>query len=90
MILEERNNLFQKICDRTEELSPTIDRSILLMDLRSADNVFHLKLEELLRANDENFLHDINGITHNIDRSTCPSTNFNYFVPRYASDEYKF
>jgi hypothetical protein len=42
-----------------------------------------LKLEELLKADDANFAHDVFGIRTNIDRKT--GKLMNCFVPRYSS-----
>lgn len=41
-----------------------------------------LKLQELLDADNFNFLHDVFGICRNIDRDTGKLQNF--FLPRYA------
>lgn len=41
-----------------------------------------LKLRELLKAEDFNFMHDIAGISAHIDRKT--GKLLNHFIPRYA------
>lgn len=41
-----------------------------------------LKLRELLKAEDFNFMHDIAGISAHIDRRT--GKLLNHFIPRYA------
>jgi len=55
-----------------------------MMDLTSADDEFHLRLDEFLEANDGDFAHDIFGIWEHSDRSTYPC-RFDLFVPRFAS-----
>lgn len=74
--------LYVKIADRAEKQGYDGDRLSLLMDIESADKHFGLDLEGLLNADNSNFNHDITGIINNIDRSTYPATNFNFFVPR--------
>ncbi len=41
-----------------------------------------LRLEELLRADEGDFCHDVSGIRHHIDRETGKLTNL--FSPRYS------
>lgn len=53
------------------------------MDIETAHEQFKLKLNELLAADDVNFLHDIVGIQNNIDRKKKEIGNC--FVPRYAT-----
>lgn len=62
------------------------ERSTLLMDIESADNVFNLRLEDWLNADDFDFAHDLVGIVKNIDRTKFPATEFNLFVPRFAKN----
>lgn len=59
------------------------DRMSLIMDIQAAHEQFSLKLDELLKADDSNFSHDIVGIQNNIDRKT--KIIGNCFLPRYAS-----
>ena len=59
------------------------DRMSLIMDIEVAHKQFNLKLDELLKADDLNFSHDIVGIQNNIDRKT--KIIGNCFLPRYAS-----
>ena len=74
---------YVKIAQRAEGMGIyNGERFTLLMDLENADNVFNLKLEDLLKADDGNFAHDVVGIVNNIDRHN--PTDFNLFVPRYA------
>lgn len=76
-----------KIVERAEEIGYNGQRITLIMDIENADKVFNLRLEDLLNADIENFIHDIGGIINNIDRSKSPVTesDFNLFVPRYAT-----
>ena len=60
-------------------------RATLLMDIESADLKFDLRLDEWLKADKFNFAHDFYGIVNNIDREKFPSTDFNGFLPRFAS-----
>jgi hypothetical protein len=62
------------------------ERMTFLMDLESADNVFNLRLEDLLNADDLNFAHDIVGIVNNINRNEFPAKDFGLFVPRFAEN----
>lgn len=80
----EKMDLYVKICERAERQGYTGDRMSLMMDIESADNVFNLRLEDWLNADDMNFVHDINGIVNCIVRDSFPSTNFGLFVPRFA------
>ena len=83
--MKERFELYVKICERAERMGYDGQRHTLLMDLESADKQFNLRLEEMLNADAENFVHDIQGIIDNINRdSGFPATDFGFFVPRFA------
>lgn len=82
----ERTELYAKICKRAEAFGYHGDRISLMMDIESADRVFHLQLEELLNADELDFIHDVIGITQNIVRDPFPATNFGFFVPRFAAN----
>lgn len=76
---------YVKIAQRAEGMGIyNGERINLLMDIENADKVFNLKLDELLNADDGNFVHDVIGIVSNIDRRN--PTDFNFFVPRYANN----
>lgn len=82
---KERFMMYVKIAQRAEGMDLyNGERITFLMDLENADNVFNLRLEDLLNADDGNFVHDIVGIVSNIDRNN--PTDFNFFVPRYAKN----
>lgn len=84
---KERFMMYVEIAKRAEEMDLyNGERMTLLMDLESADNVFNLRLEDLLKADDYNFAHDVLGIMSNINRSEFPAKDFGLFVPRYASN----
>lgn len=76
---------YVKIAQRAEGMGIYKGERInLLMDIENADKAFNLRLEELLDADDANFVHDVIGIVNNIDRSN--PTDFNFFVPRFAEN----
>jgi hypothetical protein len=55
-----------------------------LMDVTSAHrNAYHLRLGELLEADDFNFAHDVFGIRRHLNRETGRLEDC--FVPRYAA-----
>ena len=58
------------------------DRMSLMMDVEAVHAEIGLKLDELLKADDANFTHDIVGIQNNLDRKSKKLQNF--FLPRYA------
>ena len=81
----ERFMMYVKLAQRAEGMGIYDgERSTLLMDIESADNVFNMRLEDWLNADDFNFAHDIVGIVNNIDRSKFPAKEFHYFLPRFA------
>ncbi|MBO0423418.1 hypothetical protein JZO84_11085 [Enterococcus plantarum] len=54
----------------------------LVMDLKLADEVFELNLEELKIADNQNFSHDIIGIQNHIDREDKSFSD--NFLPRFS------
>lgn len=80
----ERTKLYVKICERAEKMGYNGKRITLMMDIENADMRFHLRLNELLNANDMDFAHDVFGIANHIDRTSYPATDFGSFVPRFA------
>ena len=84
---KERFMMYVEIAKRAEEMELySGERMTLLMDLESADNVFNLRLEDMLKADGFNFAHDVVGIINNINRSEFPAKDFGLFVPRYANN----
>lgn len=58
----------------------------VIMDIEAThNNGCQLKLEELLSANDGNFMHDVCGIMANLNRKTGKLENC--FLPRYNKKE---
>lgn len=87
MKTKEKFMMYVKIAQRAEGMDLYKgERATFLMDLESADNTFNLRLEELLKADDGNFAHDIVGIVNNVNRNKFPSDDFGLFVPRYAKN----
>lgn len=87
MKTKEKFMMYVKIAQRAEGMDLyNGERSTFLMDLESADNVFNLRLEDFLNANDVNFAHDVVGIVNNVNRNEFPATDFGLFVPRYSSN----
>ena len=81
----EEMTTISKIVERADNMGLLyFDRLSLMMDLECANEEFHLRLDELLKADDFNFSHDIGGIQHHIDRST--KTFKDCFVPRFAGN----
>lgn len=77
-----------QICERAEKDYPIDcdrfgDRLSRMMDLQSAADLFNLRLDDLLKADEENFFHDVFGIWRESRRETYPCT-FGLFVPRYT------
>lgn len=85
MKTKEKFMMYVEIAKRAENMGIyNGERSTLLMDIESADNAFNMRLEDWLKADDFNFVHDVVGIVNNIDRRAFPATEFNLFVPRFA------
>lgn len=74
------------VCERAEALGIRRDRLDTIMDIEGADLVFNLRLDDWLKADDANFLHDFVGITSNIVRSEFPAVDFGEFVPRFSGN----
>lgn len=72
----------QEIVKDALVLGVTRNYASLLMDLQVAHSVCPLNLNGLLEASKADFLHDICGIVHNLNRDTGELENC--FVPRYA------
>jgi len=80
---KESYELIMKIVERAEEKGFLMfDRLSLMMDLECCIDLFELRLEDFLNADDFNFSHDIVGIQNNLNRETKKMDNF--FIPRFA------
>lgn len=74
--------LVAQICKRAYKLLP--DAKDLNMDIMATHiSGCPLRLQELLDADDGNFLHDISGIHHHLDRET--GKLLDCFLPRYTA-----
>ena len=82
---KERYQKYVEIAKRAEnEGIYSGERISLLMDIESADQKFHLRLDDWLNADEFNFAHDLYGIMNNINRTEFPATDFGLFIPRFA------
>ena len=85
MKTKERFMKYVEVAKRAENMGIyTGERLSLLMDIEHADKAFNLRIEDWLNADDFNFAHDVIGIVSNINRRN--PTDFNLFVPRFASN----
>ena len=83
---KERFMMYVKIAERAEKMGIYEgERITLLMDIENADNIFNMRLEDWLNADNFNFAHDVVGIVNNIDRSKHPA-EIHRFLPRFASN----
>jgi hypothetical protein len=74
--------LLLKIAKRYQHINPKVNMMDLQMDITACHLATPLKLKELLEADDFNFVHDVVGISNNIDRIT--GTMLNCFLPRFS------
>jgi len=81
-ITKEDQNICIKIINRAKNLIEIKDRIGAEMDIQAAHITYPLKLKELLAADNFNFMHDVCGISNNINRETGELENC--FVPRFA------
>ena len=75
--------LISKIVKRAHEMEPSIDTMSLNMDLTATHELTPLKLEDLLKADDFNFAHDVFGIMRHINRVSGKLEHC--FVPRFTA-----
>lgn len=81
-------DLIGKIADRAVSVYAAndvrVERRDILMDISSAhlSGGNKLRLEELLAADDMNFIHDVAGINRHLDRET--GKLMNCFSPRFS------
>lgn len=78
--------LVRAIVDRADEMyrenGPPRDKIQIEMDVHCVHTRVGLRLEELLRADDFNFSHDIGGIERHLNRETGELED--HFLPRFA------
>ena len=72
-----------KIVVRAKKLIPELPTLDTNMDIGATHINKKLNLDKLLKFNDFNFLHDITGITYNINRETGKLENC--FLPRCSA-----
>ena len=65
-----------------QELGYGVNPMTVSMDLEVVHGTIGLQLNEMLEADNGNFMHDITGIYSNIDRETGELKN--YFSPRFS------
>ncbi|KKN25371.1 hypothetical protein LCGC14_0885310 [marine sediment metagenome] len=82
-LLKDEIEAISKIATRAVEEGFDGSKATLNMDLSACHIVTPLRLHDLLTAEGSNFLHDIYGITDNIDRET--GKMLNCFSPRYTA-----
>jgi hypothetical protein len=75
-------NCIQAIANRALVFFPDRDERDILMDLTAAHLACPLRLQDLLDADDFNFVHDIAGIAHHLNRQTFRFEDC--FAPRFA------
>jgi len=71
------------IVKRAVKLDPSINMMELDMDISATHILNPLNLDDLLLADDDNFYHDVYGISNHIDRDT--GNLMDCFVPRYVA-----
>ena len=81
-ISKEDARVISKIVKRAKNMGVKRDREALSMDIQAAHEKCPLRLEDLLKAENFDFLHDVIGIVNHLDRETGELED--YFVPRYA------
>lgn len=85
-ITQEEHLIIKKICDRAETLGiMQSDKIDLALDIENVHKAIGLKLNDLLKTNNLDFVHDIEGIQNNIDRERKMIVND--FVPLCALKE---
>lgn len=73
------------ICERFESMNSEYSRMENMMDLMNCQQgICELNLDSLMQSSDEDFMHDINGIKHNLDR--LEMVMLDDFLPRYAKE----
>lgn len=83
---KERHSKYAEIMSRATAMGymKEQDATNTMMDIKSADKKFNLRLDDWLKADDFNFAHDFLGIRNTIVRDDFPATDFGMFVPRFT------
>lgn len=81
-LTKEDYEVISKIVKRARELG--VNRSVmdLNMDISATHENCPLRLDDMLKADDFNFMHDVYGIIRHLNRQTGELENC--FVPRFA------
>jgi isopentenyl diphosphate isomerase/L-lactate dehydrogenase-like FMN-dependent dehydrogenase len=79
---KEDYKVINEIVERAKNLGVKRDTLDLDMDICAAHENCPLRLEDFLKADDFNFLHDVYGIISNLNRETGELENC--FLPRFA------
>lgn len=82
-----RNEYYKKILKRAECKGYDGDPILLLQDIEYADEVFDLRLSELLHATDIAFCHDIRCIMYYARKDKYPLTNYDLFIPKFINNK---
>jgi hypothetical protein len=77
--------IIAEIVKRAAKMTPIHDRLTLNMDISAAHIYQPICLEELLKAPDGDFGHDVFGINHHINRETGKLEDG--FSPRYSKEQ---
>ena len=81
---KEEMRTIEKIVKRARKMNKEVQFVDLSMDITACHlNGCDLKLDDLLKANDFNFAHDVFGISQHIDRTK--GTLKDCFLPRFAA-----
>jgi len=78
-------NKIAEIMQRAAELLPNYDRLTMVMDLELVHNRIGLDLDAMLKCDNSDLIHDIQGIGFNINRRTGDLGNC--FLPRFAKQK---
>lgn len=80
--LEKYNKIIRRAIEEGIEVKSVMTA---MMDVESADLKFGMRLDEWLKADRFDFVHDFIGIQQYINRAAGhPAKDFNGFVPRFA------
>lgn len=87
-LTETDRNLCIKIARRAKKINPRIVESDTALDLAATHlNGCKLRLEEMVKADDFNLMHDVYGIGRHLNRKTGKLERF--FLPRFHKTKTK-
>ena len=67
---QEEAYLIERIADRACNVERGMEKLRLILDLSACHNSTPLNLQQMLYANEQDFMHDVRGITQHINRNT--------------------